>query len=222
LRDERGYAPIGFSFHDPQNDTPYRWAGSRESHDEYVKYLGTLRTTLTKRLRELRDRVRTRAEKAEKKEAPRPTDGGTRCIYLHTRVEDAPIRQVVRDLLSEDGITSIGDPVSLGKQLLDWTLESKIRIEAAKSCDALALVRATGDENFIGTLLDIGLSERETIQCVRGAPLPCAVLDQSGVELPIDVSRWGIERLDLRNDHWRGDFRQWLDEAETQPVLARG
>jgi hypothetical protein len=218
LRDERGFAPIGFSFHHPQNDTPYRWAGSRESDDEYLKCLGTLRTTLTQRLRELRDRAQKRAEI---RVAPRRTAGGMRRIFLYARTEDAPLRQEVHRLLFQDGVTPISDPISPGKELADWTRESNFRIEAAKRCDALALVRAEEDENFVDTLLDIGLSERETIKSARGFPLPCAVLDQSGEELPIDVSGWGIERFDLRNDHWRGDFRQWLDRAEAQPVAAR-
>jgi len=72
LRDERGFAPISFYFHHPQNDTPYHWAGSRENDDEYLKCLGTLRTTLTKRLRELRDRAQTLAEINRLIEEPRP------------------------------------------------------------------------------------------------------------------------------------------------------
>ena len=225
LRDERGFAPKGFSFHDPQSDTPYCWAGSRVNYDDYVKCLGTLRTTLTERLRKLRDRTQKRADMqaahAELQARPPSTGGGAPRIYLHARAEDAPIREEVGHLLFQDGINPISLPISPGKGLLDWTRESKYRIEAAKHCDALALVRAEGDENFIGALIDIGLSERETIQSARGFPLPCAVLDRSGEELPIDVSRWGIERFDLRSDHWHREFRQWMDKTQAQPVAAR-
>jgi hypothetical protein len=218
LRDERGFTKPGFGFHDAQNVEPYCWGGSTENINEYMTSLRTLRTILTKRLRDFRDRAQKRAEI---RVAPRRTAGGMRRIFLYARTEDAPLRQEVHRLLFQDGVTPISSPISPGKELADWTRESKIRIETAKRCDALALVRAEEDENFVDTLLDIGLSERETIKSARGFPLPCAVLDQSGEELPIDVSGWGIERFDLRNDHWRGDFRQWLDKAEAQPVAAR-
>ena len=45
-----------------------------------------------------------------------------------------------------DGIaplTTVADP---GRDIADWMRESRARIETAKRCDALALVRADGDE----------------------------------------------------------------------------
>jgi hypothetical protein len=69
-------------------------------------------------------------------------------------------------------------------------------------------------------LLDIGVDERERIQCARGAPLPCAVLDRSGERLPIDVSGLGIARFDLSNEDWRGKFHGWLEQARDQPAAA--
>ena len=98
--------------------------------------------------------------------------------------------------------------------------ESRARIETAKRCDALALVRADGDEKFIGDLLEIGVDERERIQSARGTPLPCAVLDRSGVALPIDVSSYGIERFDVAKDDWRGKFHGWLNEAQEASAAA--
>ena len=217
LRDERGFTQPGFGFHDQQNVEPYCWGGSTENINEYTRSLRTLRTILTKRLHDLRDRAQKRAEVQA---APRYTHSGTRRIYLHARAEDAPIRQKIDDLLREDGFDPVVDMPDPGKELLDWKRESKIRIKKAKDCDALALIRAKGDANFPFTLRDIGFYERETIESARRAALPCAVLDRSGEELPIDVSEWGIERFDLRNGDWRGEFRQWLVKAETQPVAA--
>jgi hypothetical protein len=153
--------------------------------------------------------------------APRTTHSGTRRIYLHARAEDAPFRQKIDGLLREDGFDPTGDMPDPGKELLDWRRESKIRIKKAKDCAALALIRAKGDADFPSTLRNIGHYERETIESARRAPLPCAVLDQSDEELPIDVSGWGIERFDLRNGDWRGEFRQWLDKAEARPVAAQ-
>jgi hypothetical protein len=80
------------------------------------------------------------------------------------------------------------------------------RIGFAKDCDALALLRGDGDERFDDDLQEIGIGERERIEAARGVPLPCAVLDRSRRNLPIDVSAFGIERFDLGKDDWRGAF----------------
>ena len=85
---------------------------------------------------------------------------------------------------------------------------------------ALALVRADANEGFIGDLLDIGVDERERIQSARGVPLPCAVLDQSGTPLPIDVSAYGIKRFDLGSDAWKAEFGTWL--AQVRRTAAGG
>lgn len=218
LRDERGFAPVGFAFHHPESDTPFCWAGSDGERKEYLQRLGTLRTTLMKRLRELRDRENSRVLTGA---PPRRRPDGTRRIYLHARPEDAPIREDVSNVLSRGGVKLISPAPSPSKELRDWNLESKIRIKAAKHCDALAIVRAERDESFVDTLLDIGLQEREVMQAERGSELPCAVLDRTGEDLPIDVSGWGIERFDLRDDGWPGDFRQWLDEARTTLLVSQ-
>ena len=107
-----------------------------------------------------------------------------------------------------------------GMALGDWACESKARMEAAKRCLALALVRADDNERFIGDLLDIGIDERARIQAARGIPLPCAVLDGSGGGLPIDVAPYGIRRFDLGDHNWRNEFRAWVDEARAQSVAA--
>ena len=77
-------------------------------------------------------------------------------------------------------------------------------MEAAKRCEALALLRADDADRFVGDLLDIGVDERERIAGARGAPLPCAVLDKTGEGLPIDVAPFGIERFDVSRTDWRG------------------
>ncbi len=208
LRDERGFTQLGFGFHDPQNDEPYCWGGSTENINEYIRSLRTLRTILTKRLRDLHDRAQARVTRAEMQAAPRYIRNGPRRIYLHARTEDAPICLEVQDRLTEVGFNPAIDMTGPGEELRDWRRATKNRIEMAKGFDALALIRAKGDD------------ELEAIAQARGAPLPCAVLDRSGEELPIDVSGWGVEHFDLHNNHWRGEFRQWLDKGAARPVAA--
>ncbi len=100
-----------------------------------------------------------------------------------------------------------------GGQLADWQREARDRIETAKRCDALALLRIENDERFVGDILDIGVDERERIAGARGAQLPCAVLDKTGEGLPIDVAPFGIERFDVNRTDWPGQFRAWLDAS---------
>lgn len=218
LRDSRGHALPGFEFYDRQDTMPYRWRGADTHRDAYVRELGRLQGALMRRLRELR----VNAERRNKAEAPAtsaPPNGPPR-IYLHARPEYASICNEVKRVLSEEGIAPLSAIADPGRDISDWTRESRVRIETAKHCDALALVRGDGDERFIGDLLEIGVDERERIRAARGAALPCAVLDRSGQTLPIDVSSYGIERFDLSRDDWRGKFHGWLSQARERPAAA--
>jgi hypothetical protein len=217
LKDKRGFAQIGFAFYDEQTDVPYCWRGTDVNSRSYTLNLSQLRAILVRHLDNLRDERKRKAH-AKTQAPPRRMGNGARRIYLHPRAEDTPIRQKIDDLLREDGFEPVGDITSLGNDLGDWNCESKTRIANAKRCDALVLIRDERDENFFWTVKDIGVDERVKIEEERGFSLPCAVLDQSGKELSTDISEWGIERFDLRNDRWRGDFRQWLDKAEPKPV----
>ena len=66
--------------------------------------------------------------------------------------------------------------------------------------------------------IDIGVDECGRIQSARGLPLPCAVLDQSGTPLPIDIAGYGIERFDLAQDDWQSKFAAWLERDATMLV----
>jgi hypothetical protein len=225
LLDERGHALVGFRFHDASghdgSDTPYGWRGSRADNEAYVRELGRLRTALMKRLRELRAKNERRITSAPSGAVPQ--SGGpspTRRIYLHARAEHVPAREEVRKILKDDGIEPLTSVINLGRELADLTRDSRVRIETAMRCDALALLRGDADARFVGDLIDIGIIERERMQIARGAPLPCAVLDSSGEMLPVDVSGYEIERFDLGSDDWRGKFRGWLDRSRTQGASA--
>jgi len=218
LRDSRGHPLPGFQFHDRQNSgMAYGWRDANTHRDAYVQELGRLQTALMRRLRELR----ANAERRARVEAPVTAAASPpRPIYLHARREHAAICDEIKRTLTQDGIHSVNPIPDHGRDLADFARESRARMETAKHCDALALIRGDGNDRFIDELSEIGIDERERIEAARGAPLPCAVLDRSGETLPIDVSGFGIERFDLARDDWRSRFHGWLDQTRARPPAA--
>jgi TIR domain len=211
LCDEHRHPLIGFTFHDPNGD-PLGWPNPREDDDEFWKALTGLRTALTKRLQELRVRVQQRSP-AETTHRPPAIGPGPRPVYLHALPENEAARAEIKLALSSDGIETITEEPYGGERLKGAAHESKLRIEAAKRCEALAVVRADNSERSYADLLEIGVDERERIAIARRAPMPCAVLDKTGQRLPCDVSGFGIHRFDVNKETWRGEFRRWLDTA---------
>jgi TIR domain len=224
LRDERGNSQIGFLFHDPLNKMPYGWRDIGEKSEDYVRQLWTLQTALTKRLREIRDRQESRAKLQSQSFAmplsfaplafaSPPLAPRRKRVYVHASGNQRPARDAVQRKLKELGIAPLSAAVYTSDDLSDWNREDKVRFEAAKRCDALALLRADDSETFIGDLIDIGVDECGRIQSAQGLPLPCAVLDQSGTPLPIDIAGYGIERFDLAQDDWQSKFGAWLERG---------
>ena len=211
LRDVRGHAMPGFKFYDKPDTMPFGWRGAGENSEPYVRALGSLQAVLIRRLRELRAGAERRIT-AELLTLALPSTRPRR-IYLHARPEHASTYDEIRQILSQDGIVPIRAQEARGDDIASWNRESQARMETAKQCDALALLRADDSINFIGDLIQIGSKERERIESARGAPLACAVLDRSGQMLPVDVSGLGIERFDIASVDWRGKFHGWLDQA---------
>lgn len=221
LRDERGHAMPGFSFYDPANGLPWGWPDLRVTEHEFVKELCRLQTALTKRLRELRDRAEKRARADAAAQPLAPSQTGAHRIYLYAPSDCEPARADIGRVLAQDGIVPLTAHATAGRGgLSEWQRDSGARMEAAKRCEALALLRVDDGDRFVGDLLDIGVDERARIADARGAPLPCAVLDKTGASLPIDVSPFGIERFDVNRENWRGEFRQWLDAGRAQQATA--
>jgi hypothetical protein len=218
LRDTRGHSMPGFRFYDKRDLMPYGWLDAATNHDAYVQELWQFQTALMRRLRELRANAERRA-RAEALATVAPA-AGPRPIYLHARREHAAICDEIKHTLTQDGISTVSPVPDHGREIADFTRESRARIETAKRCDALALIRGDGDERFIDELNEIGIDERERIEAARGSPLPCAVLDRSGQNLPIDMSGFGIERFDLGRVDWRGKFHVWLDQARARPAAS--
>jgi hypothetical protein len=217
LCDERGHAMPGFAFYDPANGLPLGWPDLHEPNRDFVKELCRLQMALTRRLRELRDHAekRAEAEAAVRHSAPAPT--GPRRIYLYAPSDCEPARADIGRALAQDGIVPLTAQASAGGGLAGWQRDAGARMEAAKRCEALALLRADDSDRFVGDLIDIGVDECARIAAARGAPMPCAVLDKTGAKtLPIDVTPWGIERFDVNRETWRGEFRHWLDSSRGQ------
>jgi TIR domain len=201
----------GFSFYDPQNGLPWDFPDLKEPNAEFGKELLRLHLWLTKRLRE-------QGKKAREKSAPAAValkPPGPRLIYIRAPPEGDAARAEIGQALKSDGFLPVV-PAPSGNNLAGWQREANIRLEAAKSCEALTLLRVPGAEKFVGDLLDIGVSERERIVMARGAPLPCAVFDKTGADLPIDIAGYGIERFDVTQAEWHGQFRSWLDASYVQ------
>lgn len=215
LRDERGHANPGFSFHAPPREEgdivePYGWPDLIERNEPFRRELAKLRTVLTRRLRQLKSNAEAgAARKVDEREAAaeRPSR-----IYLHARPEHESLRaKIDRELHERNGCTIVAPPpVPAGGDASLWAGERKARIAAARFCDALALLRPTADEAFLGDLLDVGVDERERIRLRRGAPLPCAVLDGSGAPLDVDTAGFDIERFDLGDSQWPRAFLDWV------------
>jgi hypothetical protein len=211
LRDERGHGLPGFEFFD-HDGIPFGWPDLGETNTAFKKELCRLQIALTKRLRELRDRAEKRAAAAASTSARlMPSSAGPRRVYLYAQPDHARARDDIGRQLLQDGIAPLTQPANAPNNLGGWQKDSGARMEAARRCQALALVRADDDQRFVGDLLDIGVDEREQIATARGAPLPCAVLDRTGAPMPIDVTPFGIDRFDLSCDAWRREFRDWLD-----------
>ena len=217
LKDERGHADLGFRFHretDDENVEPHGWPDLVDRNEDFFRALGTLRTTLVQRLREIKKSCdRQTAPVAMKAAAPsrRPPR-----VYLHARPEFDALRKSVSDELREAGCNVvIPVPTTTDGSPADWTAESRARVEAAQYCDALTLLRGSTDHRFNDELLDIAMDERERISTARGAQLPCAVLDASRSPFPMaDFARRNrIALFDLSEPAWRMSFKDWAETS---------
>jgi hypothetical protein len=218
LRDERGNAIVGFRFHPPARQAgdlvePFGWPDLIERNAPFRQELATLRTVLTRRLRELKKaRGPSQATHAAAAVATAPVGRHPR-IYLHARPEHAEQCASIDSALRAHGnCLLVAPPSTSGSDPARWTEESRKRIAAARYCDALALFRPTADPAFVGDLLDVGVDERERISVARGAPLPCAVLDGADEPLEVDPGSFGIGRFVIGDPGWPSAFLTWIDQ----------
>ena len=126
LKDERGHADLGFRFHretDQENVEPYGWPDLIHRNEDFYRSLAALRTTLVRRLREIKKSYDLQAAPvaattaAAARRPPR--------LYLHARPEYEPLRANVSNELRAAGCTVV-TPIApkTGGSLADWTEES--------------------------------------------------------------------------------------------------
>ena len=209
----------GFQFHDKQDSMPYGWRGSRTNRDAYVQELWRLQTALMQAAAGIARQCRApgQSRRRPRTAAPRPGRGASICMRVPKR---AAVCDEVRRALSQDGIAPLSAVADPGRDIADWMRESRARMETAKRCDALALVRADGDERFIDDLLEIGVDERERIR-PRAAPrcrAPCSTARANACRST--CPSFGIERFDIASDDWRGKFHGWLDQTRGRSATA--
>jgi hypothetical protein len=155
LRDERGHAIIGFRFHPPPRQPtdivePFGWPDLIERNEPFRRELATLRTVLTRRLREFKKRVVSQAAPPVSAMPGRPPR-----IYLHARPEHAELRSEIDSILRKHGECIIVPlpPSVCSSDPHGWIEESKACIAAVRCCDALALLRPSTDPAFVSDLL---------------------------------------------------------------------
>jgi hypothetical protein len=223
LKDERGNADLGFRFHpmtDKEGVPPYGWPDLFDRNEEFRSALSTLRTTLVGRLQEIREQLREIKKSDERHAAPvsltaaAPSMRPPR-VYLHARPEFDALRRNVSDELYAAGCRVVAPIPATGGSPVDWTTESRARIEAAQHCDALTLLRGATNHNFEDEFLDIAMDERERISAARDAPLPCAVLDASRAPFVMAnlARRNSIALVDVNQPGWSTFFRDWVETS---------
>jgi hypothetical protein len=216
LRDLDGHADLGFFFHrdtDEENVEPFGFPSLIERNEDFYRALGTLRTTLVGRLRQLKS-VLDRPENLPTLDTKPPTNKLPR-LYVHSLPKHDLLRQSVSEKLSTVGCSIIPQVPAAGSiSPTEWRRERQDRMAAVKACDALTLVRGPEDFDF-DDLVEIAIYERERVSAARGAAVPCAVLDASAELLPLpDIAQKNeIAHFNLHQPNWTASFRGWVDSC---------
>ena len=214
LLDERGHPVIGFQFHptpeSPEDDVePFGWPDLAYRPVEFRKEFASLRTAISRRLIEIKRRAGQR-NSAVTTPSPSTADRRPR-IYLHGAA-DEDLRLQIEGQLDRNPFQIISLPSEREETLTAWSKQSREHVGLAKKCDALVLIRDPTDEDFVVELLDIA-TDYERIIRERGSPLPWAVLDSVGQQLPSFATACGATRFDLNDPTWPDRLRAWLGSS---------
>jgi hypothetical protein len=216
LRDDRGHAPTGFRFYEPNTGRPFRWQSQEAGSHEYSAELWRLSTALVRRLRELRSQQLVQispSANAPPASSASPTDAALQVRLLARR----PCEDVAATLATANIRAMVAAISTPERDLTEWQAERRLSLALQDDFTALALVRTDTDKSFLDDLLDIGVDDRRRMEAQRGTALPCAVLDNSGHDFPVDLTPFGIRRFDLSSPDWLAGFQTWL--ADTVPPV---
>ena len=226
LRDARGHAMPGFSFYDPEDGYPlgFQLQGAQR---RLLQGIGRACSIwLIRRLRELRERAasrgagRTRGRRTLRRRRSRRVRGSFIFTRLPTAKPRAPRSSTAlkkrRHRAGGAGRRRGEGPRGLAAR------GQATRMEVAKRCEALALLRVDDEDRFVDDLLDIGVNERKRhVEAARGAPMPCAVLDKTGESLPIDCRAHSASSVSTSTGPTgTANSASWLDAARASPAGA--
>ncbi|MFO1120115.1 MAG: TIR domain-containing protein [Rhodospirillales bacterium] len=181
---------LGFWFFDrkigrerPNRVRPFGWADPiQHDHDgTFRKALGDLVEPAAERLKEMRERWEEgRREAAAQRRLAEPSG---QILYLYARSTHRRLWERARDELVQAGFAvrpSEPDPDPEQGPEAEAKAAGQ-RIGLLKQCDALVLLRPQPGDYFYTDLADVGVRDRRNAREDGGGPMPCAVVDFTGV-----------------------------------------
>lgn len=230
LKDERGHALIGFSFHDPArgqtHPQPYDWPQPDPAgNGEFRKALLDMVARIAPRLDEIRQLLEARRRNQE--EARKLSAQNGQLIYLYGRQDHAGEWEAAFDSLQRGGygvFPSEPDPVAQDPEKAQDL--RRARVEVLSGCDALLLLGVGEGLEIDADLVTVGMRDRQSARAIANRLLPCGLLNRAGAGIATPrrktVARaLQVDWIDPQNDPWTLDVQHWLSRrgsaAETRP-----
>ena len=191
LKDENGDGLPGILFFDrkvaverPRAVRPFGWTDpSRDDRDgAFRKALSDLVERAAGRLEAMRERYeQRRLEAAAERRLAEPSG---QILYLYARSTHRRLWEQAYDELEQAGFAVMPsgpdpDPEQVGPE--EEVKAAGRRIGLLKQCDALVLLRPQPGPYFDTDLANVGMRDRRSAREDGGAPMPCAVVDFTGV-----------------------------------------
>lgn len=219
LKDERGHVVLGFQFHPDSKGGdevvhPYGWPEPQPSDRAYFEELGKLATSVTRRLREIRDRNELKAQASQPR--VRITIEGEPQIYLQAPAGELDVWQSTKKALEEAGCKVLPDRLlQIGDDLKAMQDARKERLQILQNqAHALCLLHCQQGNGVVREIEAIA-NDRLVMQAF-GKDVPCAVLNLAGGDLPL-AKALGIDTIPAVGDEWLLHFQGWLQCALNAP-----
>ena len=175
--------------------------------------------------------LRERAEERRREEAARRrlAEPGGQTFYLYGRETRSHLWERAYDELEQKGFRVLPsepdpDPGQVGPE--KELKAASERVGLLKQCDALVLLRPQPGRYFDMDLVNIGMRDRRSAREDGGAPLPCAVVDLTGIADPNDRQRRfalksRIEWIEGWRSGWPTELQQWISSAAPLALVSR-